>query len=1004
MQRPLHQGSAFRNKLPKEPKTKDIEAAVVNSGLLGKKPSQYKIKYSKPSLADQKPPAPEIFVPPVSARAGNNIKTPSRPQTATSRAKTPVSARRRDLSRPQTPSSMMTNTPDLTPRNLKETKNVNVPNIFYAKILSSNDPPSVVNFLQLSEVLDRLLKQQQIYEEKYEKQKQIQKVETPIDQLEIENEDSNIPKADIENSLEKENDNETGKDVENEVEYEIDEEKLKEYKKKREKEKNELTKIYHSIFGEVIRQYFVECTAQGDVLSICRDFFAGAYDHIPNIRKHYDDIIEEIIKQTKNHRGEIMKLGPEIEKNLHHSERLKGLIEEFRKDLKVLVDHHDVLMNNISTAFKELMEMKANINQMNSRLESKNKKLMELIEELRSLDSISASYTSDTIRFAENLRSIRIQQENGRKQITICQNEVDRLKDTISRVDKEITTFTEDIERSRIKPETANFAAQVDLVSRRLFKESKPIEILMRPNVYTEEFTGNLYQRIRQEYQHLVGAGPQSTGEYIVIDSYDDFAKFKKVLLKNEEKLHMSNEVIEAASNGNFSLLNLQNNDFVRIFASNLSRNIVADAIIKPPIHQVSTQVLAQQQEFEPEETGGDRLKAHSRFLGMIESDYSQRAPQSFEWLCNTIHDIYNAKAIDDDKVLNESYATDLINFPEYIYHYAHNKFQIKFLADQFCWDVYITSHEHKGRTQEIDIFVGFLDEVFNAEQLAFFLIGRSDCLKVGSSVTIFTRDQIEKCSELFLSNDQIETYMRIWWLGRYRKSFYNSVLELSQMRPSIHLEATKRYCAMHDILLKNIIFYAEDAVDRLHDLLLQHRITPRLTLPQFNKLMKLMIPSLTQQQLADFYRATVTKAKQRTNISLDDFVNEFNATSILINRYEKVIEEGNNEEMLRTVEQLWNQKRVELLQVYEFFASQSSLQPDNLTLKTYFDDSTKFLSNLNHSIAIGDGNLATIHFYQFMFSLDILFSTIHEYDLPPDSLVSLECAVRENWLEKVFF
>lgn len=57
MQHPLLTGrSAFRSKLPKEPTTKDIESAIVNSGLLGKKLTQYKIKYSRPSLADQKPP------------------------------------------------------------------------------------------------------------------------------------------------------------------------------------------------------------------------------------------------------------------------------------------------------------------------------------------------------------------------------------------------------------------------------------------------------------------------------------------------------------------------------------------------------------------------------------------------------------------------------------------------------------------------------------------------------------------------------------------------------------------------------------------------------------------------------------------------------------------------------------------------------------------------------------------------------------------------------------
>lgn len=1063
MQHPLLAGgSAFRSKLPKEPTTKDIESAIVTSGLLGKKPTQYKIKYSKPSLADQKPPQQQDYNIHLRSNRNNSFQqVQARPSTAiahtrdrnrnynnvnyngTARTNTPRTTRtprvtNRDR-RPQTPSinngmiasssssistAATTSRSKIAPSNSQSDKIILKPesnskkkggemnSVFYGRVLNSSEPPSSVNFIQLNEILTRLLKQQE------EQIKMVERIEKIKKKRELkENQEKGQIKGENDNQNNDEIDNKIDDKINDIIEEEEEEAEMEEEESIPDELMNDIenidiSHIYNNIFGEVIRQYFVECSAEGDLLSSCRNYFNLANIKIPQIKKHYDDIIDKIVKQTNDDNEAIKTMGPEIESNEKRRLHLQKLIDEFKNNLKILTDHHDKLMNQTAVAFRELSDMQQRVNQLNSRLANKTRKLMELIEELRSLDSISASYTSDTIRFADNLRQIRVQQETGRKQIQKNQIEVDRIKESILIIDKEIVKLTEDIEKSRIKPVISYMGIQVDLVSRRLFKSQKTIEKVMKETVAERtHFTGSLFQKVKEEYMIKNRNKKMSPNdEGIVLDSYEDYAMFKQIILKYEQELHMSPAVIEQAEKGEFAYNGKDTEksiDFIKLFSSNLAKSIVSDAIHNTPFRRVSTQTLVEQQEFQPEEEVSKIDKTGSRLLSMIDADYSQRNPQPLDWLLKVIHELYNAKTIEDERTLSQKSVTELKNFPRFIYDYFHKKHKIQFFADQICWDVYITSHEHKERTQEIDVFLGFLDEEFDCEQLAFYLIMRSDCLKVGAPVTVFTRDSVEKYNEYYLADDQIETLMQKWWFERYKKEYFNSVMEQSIPRPSIHLEATKRYVGMNDLLIKNVTFYRDDAVDRLNDLLIKYRIKPRLTLKQFKNLINIIIPSIQDPQIEDFYRSTVAKAKERINTNVDDFVDVFNNTSVVMKRCRQTVKEdgsiGNNHVLLQNISDNWESSRPRLMEIFKFFQNQASLQPDNLTLKTMFDDSSRHLNNLNHAIASSDGEMATVYYYQFLFSLDALFSTLKN-EFKQDSLISMECTIRESWLEKVFY
>ena len=139
MQRPLLPGgSAFRNKVGKEPTIKDMEAVMVNSGLLGKRPKQYKIKYSKPSLADQKPPSQEIICIPNK----KNSAQQNRPKTAIAANRKKISAYNSALGYLDTENQHNSNTKHNTPRTTRTPRDIDEESISQRPLTPTMISPS----------------------------------------------------------------------------------------------------------------------------------------------------------------------------------------------------------------------------------------------------------------------------------------------------------------------------------------------------------------------------------------------------------------------------------------------------------------------------------------------------------------------------------------------------------------------------------------------------------------------------------------------------------------------------------------------------------------------------------------------------------------------------------------------------------------------------------------------------------------------------------------------
>jgi hypothetical protein len=75
------------------------------------------------------------------------------------------------------------------------------------------------------------------------------------------------------------------------------------------------------------------------------------------------------------------------------------------------------------------------------------------------------------------------------------------------------------------------------------------------------------------------------------------------------------------------------------------------------------------------------------------------------------------------------------------------------------------------------------------------------------------------------------------------------------------------------------------------------------------------------------------------------------------------------------------------------------------LAIRALVGDAERFEVLLVHSLTIKNAPEACFNYFQLAFTLDMLFSVPPEFDvaLGEASLASLECCIREYWLDSVF-
>lgn len=903
-------GSVFRSnalnvKTPAAPK---FEEPLVNSGLLGHDPQ---VIFSE--LPEQQ-----------TVPRRSSYTTTTHHQNHRNPIITPVVSKRAKTSIEE---EIPTPTPALSDAPIQAQQELPSPNVFYRKVLPPNAPPADRNFLQLNELLDRMIAKAQ--------------------------EDDLVGQHEA---------------------FEI-------------------------VFMEVIRQYFIECSGQGRLLDKCRLFFSSLAKHIPMLRKRFEKELAQLdlkIKECNNEVDELTKqLIPTEDKRNH----LTNIVRDLRTDYQLLTEHLDGLNRNLAHTSREIDELKIARDKIDSRISAKDLKLIKLNEELRALDEVSARCTADTVQVADQLRTLLNQISNGKSRQKAAIEGIQGLKSQLARTNAEIDNLQAAIDESNKYIQMDDAEVQVDLVikSKRSSavaeaRKRREKELLMRNNPL-----GHLFQGGKNGNQINIPEGG------ITISTYEDFATLKQLILENSEFFQMSHQSIVNAEKGDFIPSN-DNPDYVRLFASKIVSDVIDRSVRKVSTAERQTQTLSRpMQKHQDSEDFGLKSNAHLNFIKMIPVDYSQRDPKSLGWIIKNIRMIYDEKLQLDLKCLEDK--QPLTPLDQFTIDLAKRNYNLEFLAYQFCWDLNNTGNEWRESSSEVDMFMNALYEKINVEQLCFMLKCRDFILKVGAVVSTKTEDQTEQIIDYYLSQDQIEPALRKWWKFRYQPSVLQHCMEYAVARPAVHLEATKRYIAMNDILSVCVQDFAVDTVNQMNELLQKSRIVPRLSQDKFIKFMKSLIPYISKQDCDRFYRATVSKSAQRVDIATDDFIIAFKNGSILNAHEESPEQDVKLEELLESIKDQWEKKKEMLMIILKYFEKLSNSQLDNLGMRALVTDAQRFQSMLVHSLSIKNATEACYNYFQLVFSLDVLYSVTDGFDIVSGetTLISLECCVKEYWLDSIF-
>ena len=226
--------------------------------------------------------------------------------------------------------------------------------------------------------------------------------------------------------------------------------------------------------------------------------------------------------------------------------------------------------------------------------------------------------------------------------------------------------------------------------------------------------------------------------------------------------------------------------------------------------------------------------------------------------------------------------------------------------------------------------------------------------------------------------------------------------MTLAVARPAIHLEAMKRYVSMSDILTVMVEEYQRDKIDRMYELLCETRILPRISHAEFLYLMKDLIPKASHEDTNNFFRATVTKSIKRREVTKEDFATEFLNGSYNFLHDEDIEMESANDELLEAIKKEWEEKHELINLCVNRFEAISKENPDDLKLRTTVSDAQRYLMMMTHNLSIKNAQEACFNYFHLVFTLEILFNKGELFDSSTceSSLVSLECDVKEYWLD----
>lgn len=297
-------------------------------------------------------------------------------------------------------------------------------------------------------------------------------------------------------------------------------------------------------------------------------------------------------------------------------------------------------------------------------------------------------------------------------------------------------------------------------------------------------------------------------------------------------------------------------------------------------------------------------------FTRLLDPTYSDRPPRSFEWMMKSIKSIYDEKTVKDSKDLkdllekknNASSFFHSIQMPLFALQWSMRQYGLEYLAHQCCWDLVNTARAHQTKAAEIETFRKFLDEDYSTTQLTFFLRMRTICMRRGITlpVNVFVDDGAEKdengdsnntvvYNQVFLTTSiAIEIIQKVF--QKADKDIVEAAVKAVRhdivRKPAPTADSSVTYVSMITVLNHSIEAFQNYELNELRKLMLCCQIKPKMDSKAFKMLVRELIPSSNEQNIAELYRLLLSTpfddSAEKVTVSKKKFIEKFNARSLL--------------------------------------------------------------------------------------------------------------------------
>ena len=143
-----------------------------------------------------------------------------------------------------------------------------------------------------------------------------------------------------------------------------------------------------------------------------------------------------------------------------------------------------------------------------------------------------------------------------------------------------------------------------------------------------------------------------------------------------------------------------------------------------------------------PAVVGGVDAGLYARFTGLVwrgvraPNETAPPAPRirSLAWLMRNVEDLYDTRYARDaaDAQSSPKRGGDpLRRFPAFAVDALARRFGLAHIVEQHCWDLVCSAHAHRSHDGDAEVFCRFLSEIYDADDLLFYLYVRSVAARV---------------------------------------------------------------------------------------------------------------------------------------------------------------------------------------------------------------------------------------------------------------------------------